>query len=143
MSVTLPSMPVNLSSVPIGTHCILELYNCPWQLLNDVSFIQRTLREAANSAQSTLLDEVSFQFNPQGVTALALLAESHISIHTWPERGYLAADVFTCGEHTQPEKACQYLLEAFRAQDHAFFQLPRGKYASTIRQVQSKTLAVH
>jgi S-adenosylmethionine decarboxylase len=110
---------------PIGTHCILEIYGCAKHLLNDVEFIKHALREAAEEAQSTLLAQVEYKFDPHGVTALVLLAESHISIHTWPENGYAAVDVFTCGQHTRPEQACQYLIDAFQAQDHTLMTLAR------------------
>lgn len=113
------------SLVQVGKHCILELYGCSSGLLNDAVFIQQALRDAAAHANSTLLHEVKHEFHPQGVTALALLAESHISIHTWPEVGYAAADVFTCGQHTTPEKACKYLIKAFQAHQHMFLRLPR------------------
>ncbi len=115
---------------PVGTHCILELYDCPAQLLNDPSFIQHTLREAAYCARSTVLNEVLHQFEPHGVTALVLLAESHISIHTWPESGYAAVDVFTCGQHTDPEKACGYLLKTLEAGHHYLKTFPR--YAASV-----------
>jgi S-adenosylmethionine decarboxylase len=61
---------------------------------------------------------ITHRFDPQGVTGLALLAESHISIHTWPESGYAAVDVFTCGDHTMPERACQVLQTALGASRH-------------------------
>lgn len=110
---------------PVGIHCILELYDCPASLLNDACFIKHSLIEAANQAQSTLLGEVLHQFEPQGITAVALLAESHISVHTWPESGYAAVDVFTCGQHTDPEKACIYLVKKLQAQRHSLSKLPR------------------
>lgn len=112
--------------IPVGVHCILELYECPAELLNDLNFIKKALQEAALEAESTLLKQIEFQFQPQGVTALALLAESHISIHTWPENGYLAADVFTCGEHSKPVEACKYLIKAFQSGKHIFMKMPRG-----------------
>jgi S-adenosylmethionine decarboxylase len=140
MTDTLSSKLSNLSMVPVGTHCILELYDCPEYLLNDVVFIKQALQTAAQHAQSTLLDEVSHEFSPHGVTALALLAESHISVHTWPELGYMAADVFTCGQHTRPESACQYLLEVFEARHHRYYTLPRGRLSSELHHVQTKTL---
>ena len=62
---------------------------------------------------------ITHQFQPQGVTGLALLAESHISIHTWPESGYAAVDVFTCGDHTMPEQACAILCSELQAKRHA------------------------
>lgn len=111
------------SRTPIGTHFVLELYDCPARLLNDASFIKRSLQEAAKQAGSTLLGEVLHQFEPQGVTALALLAESHISVHTWPEVGYAAVDVFTCGEHTNPESACLYLVHTLQARRHLISKL--------------------
>jgi S-adenosylmethionine decarboxylase len=61
---------------------------------------------------------ISHRFQPHGVTGLALLAESHISIHTWPESGYAAVDVFTCGDHTLPETACRVLVDEFGSQRH-------------------------
>jgi S-adenosylmethionine decarboxylase len=118
--------PSENSDIPVGVHCILELYNCPTELLNDITFIKEALQEAAKTAQSTLLDQIAYQFNPYGVTALALLAESHISIHTWPEHGFIAADVFTCGEHAKPVDACEYLARIFRAGNHVLMKLPRG-----------------
>jgi S-adenosylmethionine decarboxylase len=113
------------SLAPVGMHCILELYGCPSSLLDNPTFIREHLQEAAKQAKSTLLGEVLHEFEPQGVTALVLLAESHISIHTWPERGYAAVDVFTCGQHTDPERACLYLAQAFQASEHSLCKLPR------------------
>ncbi|MCM1983113.1 adenosylmethionine decarboxylase [Lyngbya confervoides] len=116
------------NSVPtsVGRHCILELYECPKHLLDDQPFIQTTLRKAALIAKSTLLGELSHKFDPQGVTALVLLAESHISIHTWPEAGYAAVDVFTCGEHTLPEEASEYIALALESGRHSLSTLPRS-----------------
>lgn len=114
-------------SVPsIGSHCILELHDCPAAVLDDIDAIRNAIREAARRANSTLLQEVAHRFEPQGVTALGLLAESHISIHTWPELGYAAADVFTCGEEAEPERACKYLAEAMEAERFELRRLPRG-----------------
>lgn len=109
----------------VGMHCILELYDCPATLLDDVSLVQQALREAARRSNSTFLGELCHQFEPQGITALALLGESHISIHTWPEAGYAAVDVFTCGRHTQPEAACEYLITVFQPSQHSLRKLPR------------------
>lgn len=109
-----------------GTHCMVELYGCPPELLNDENAIKLALREAVDEGFADLLDEVSHQFTPQGVTALGLLSESHISIHTWPEHGYAAADVFTCGQRAKAEKACRYLVDALQADRHEFIKLIRG-----------------
>lgn len=109
-----------------GISYLLELYDCPSEILNDETYINATLREAAVHAKATLLAGASHQFSPQGVTALALLAESHISIHTWPELGYAAVDIFTCGRHAMPVQACDYLVKALRAGRHSVQRVKRG-----------------
>ena len=109
----------------VGRHCILELYQCDHAKLNDEAFIRTTITASAKIAGATLINLVTHSFKPQGVTGLALLAESHISIHTWPEIGYAAIDVFTCGDHTMPEKACKLLSKDFLAKDSSFKTIAR------------------
>ena len=99
----------------VGKHCILELYECDEIKLNDEAFVRTTITIAAKLAGATLLNLITHRFEPQGVTGLALLAESHISIHTWPENGYAAVDVFTCGDHTMPDRACEILCKELLA----------------------------
>lgn len=110
----------------IGKHCVLELYDCDSGRLNDRDFLVRTLRSVAQEAGATWLDGVSHAFEPQGVTAVGLLAESHISLHTWPEHGYAAADVFTCGDSTDPALACRLLADAVGARDYSLRIIPRA-----------------
>ena len=110
----------------IGTHCILELHDCPVALLNDANHVAHALTEASRRGLSRLLKLVTHRFDPQGITALGLLAESHISIHTWPEHGYAGADMFCCGPTAQPQLACQYLVDAFRAGHHHLVKITRG-----------------
>lgn len=98
-----------------GTHCLLELSGCPDAVLNDESVIRRAIRDAAQAAGSTLLQVTSHAFSPCGVTALGLLAESHISVHTWPETGYAAVDIFTCGTQCRPHDACTLLARSLGA----------------------------
>ena len=100
----------------VGKHCILELYDCDCARLDDESFLRSAITHAALRAGATLLQLITHHFPPHGGTGLALLAESHISIHTWPESGYAAVDVFTCGDHTMPEGACRVLAEELRSQ---------------------------
>ena len=99
-------------------HYFLELYRCDYEKLNDESFLRCTLNNAAKLAKAKVLNLISNKFEPQGVTAIALLAESHISIHTWPESHYSAVDIFTCGQNMRPDLACQYLIEALRVEEH-------------------------
>ena len=109
----------------IGRHCILELYQCDQAKLNDEAFIRTTITASAKIAGATLINLIIHSFKPHGVTGLALLAESHISIHTWPEIGFAAIDVFTCGDHTNPEKACKLLFTDFSAKNFSFKNLDR------------------
>jgi S-adenosylmethionine decarboxylase len=102
----------------VGKHCILELYSCDCARLDDEDFVRSALSNAALRAGATLLNLISHHFQPHGVTGLALLAESHISFHSWPESGYAAVDVFTCGDHTMPEGACRVLVEEFGSRHH-------------------------
>jgi S-adenosylmethionine decarboxylase len=124
-----------LQKTPGSTHCILELYSCPSDLLNDLSFVRGAVEEASRQGLSTLLDISSHQFHPQGVTVVGLLAESHISIHTWPEHGYAAVDVFTCGESADPQRACQFLLERFSARRYQLLTVPRGNEQQPLQPV--------
>ena len=124
----------------VGKHCILELYECDQLKLNDEAFLRTSITTAAKRAGAKLLNLITHRFDPQGVTGLALLAESHISIHTWPENGYAAVDVFTCGNHTMPEKACQILCQEFAASKFSLKRLLRDTpeaLTTTIRNPKS------
>ena len=99
-------------------HFLLELYRCDYEKLNDESFLRCTLNNAAKLANARVLNLVSNKFEPHGVTAIALLAESHLSIHTWPEERYSAVDIFTCGKNMKPDVSCKYLIQALMAGEH-------------------------
>jgi S-adenosylmethionine decarboxylase len=96
------------------------------------------MKEASRQGMATLLNLISHKFHPQGVTALALLAESHISIHTWPENGYAAVDVFTCGQG-DPRRACEFLVKQFQAQNHSLRILPRGEFKDSANNTHEMT----
>jgi S-adenosylmethionine decarboxylase len=110
----------------VGQHAIIELYECPYDLLNDEGYVCHAIRHAAGKACTHLLKLISHQFSPQGVTALGLLSESHISIHTWPEKGYAAADFFTCSPTTRSIAFTRELSRLFQAGRHSARYLPRG-----------------
>lgn len=98
----------------VGRHVIVELEGCAFKVINNPMKLRVAIRQAVKEAGATLLHLHHEMFQPHGVTCMAVLAESHISIHTWPEHGYAAIDVFTCGR-TQPEKAAEYLAKALEA----------------------------
>ena len=101
-----------------GVHLLLELYGCNREKLNDELYLRCQLNSAAKLANASVLNIVSNKFEPFGVTAIALLAESHLSIHTWPESQYSAIDIFTCGRNMKPELASQFLIESLEASNH-------------------------
>ena len=120
-----------------GKHLLLELYRCDCEKLNDESFLRCILNRAAKLANATVLDLISNKFEPQGVTAIALLAESHISIHTWPESNYSAVDIFTCGQNMMPEVASQYLIESLTAKEHALRVIERNPPQAVPKQIRT------
>ena len=101
-----------------GKHLLLELYGCNSDKLNDELFLRCKVDNAAKLARATVLNLVSNKFEPFGVTAIALLAESHLSIHTWPESQYAAIDIFTCGKNMRPKLASQFLIDQLDATNH-------------------------
>tara|TARA_A100001388_G_scaffold267367_1_gene241443 strand:+ start:95 stop:529 length:435 start_codon:yes stop_codon:yes gene_type:complete len=118
-------------------HLLLELYKCNYEKLNDESFLRCTLNRAAKLANATVLNLISNKFEPQGVTAIALLAESHISIHTWPESNYSAVDIFTCGQNMLPELASKYLIDALNAEEHSLRIIERNPPVAVLKQMRS------
>ena len=120
-----------------GKHLLLELYRCDYEKLNDESFLRCSLNRAAKLAKATVLNLISNKFEPQGVTAIALLAESHMSIHTWPESNYSAVDIFTCGQNMLPEFASQYLIEALKAEEHTLRVIERNPPAEILKQMRT------
>lgn len=108
----------------MGKHYLLNLYGCPYHLLNDMDFIVQLLRDAAIICGATILDTSYHQFQPEGVTAIVMLAESHISIHTWPEKGTAACDVYTCSD-TDPRVGCEFIIEKLCSLDHKMTYIKR------------------
>ncbi len=109
-----------------GRHLILEMWDCDREILNDEQTIEEIVRNAALAAKATVMGIVCHRFNPSGVTCLAILAESHLSVHTWPVEGYVAADIFTCGHTADPRKAAEYLKKAFKPKGSKIVLLARG-----------------
>ena len=99
----------------LGRHLIVEMMGSPYHRLNNITFIDNVFREACTIGSLTLLKMQLHQFEPFGVSGVAVLAESHISIHTWPEKSYAALDIFVCGKNANPELALKYIEEQMEA----------------------------
>ena len=124
----------------LGTHVLLELRECDPQLLDDLVYIREQLLNAAAAVDAHVVGESFHQFSPQGVTGILSIAESHISIHTWPEHGYAAADIFTCGDQTKPDRAAAYIIAALRCQDPEITQIRRGLDGANVVDLHSAPL---
>ena len=124
----------------LGRHVIIELWGCG-DAINDRELVERAMRNAVHAANATLLNLFIHEFSPQGVTGVAVLAESHLSIHTWPEYGYVAADVFTCGSTTKPEAAAEVLRVEFGATNADIRELERGVMPAAMAQGRPREFA--
>lgn len=114
----------------IGKHLTVDMYGCSFESLDNLEFVKKAMTTAVEEANMTLLDFTSYKFEPQGLTALALLAESHMSIHTYPELGYAAVDVFTCGDHSRPDKAVSVLKSFLKPEKTKTTNIKRGDFGS-------------
>jgi len=109
----------------LGRHLLLELWGCNPNI-NDPSSVRRALVESVEAIGATLLDVNVHKFSPYGVTGVAVLAESHMSLHSWPEHGYLAVDIFTCGSSARPREAMSVLQSVFEPEKIEVQELRRG-----------------
>ena len=110
----------------LGEHFLLDLKDCNKDLLNDIQFLKVALSEVSRQKQDAELDGSFYQFTPQGVSGLVMSYGSHICIHTWPEFGYAAVDVFTLRDSFNPRKAADQIIEKLESQSPAVIELKRG-----------------
>ena len=110
----------------VGIHLMLELRDCNPELLNDLKYIKEAMTQAATVVGAHIIGESFHQFHPQGVTGILAIAESHFCIHTWPEHGYAAADIFTCGTSFDPHRAARILIERLESRTPSTTELMRG-----------------
>lgn len=117
--------------VPVGVfsgkHVLAELDGIDARLLDDDEFLRSTLADTLTDAGATVCEVISHRFEPQGVTVLAILAESHASVHTYPEIGAMFVDVFTCGERADPEHAVRLLAKALGTEPVSMSTITRGR----------------
>jgi S-adenosylmethionine decarboxylase len=122
----------------LGRHLLLELFDCDLDAINNLQGVKQTLVEAARRAQATIVDVVFHEFNPFGISGVVVIAESHLSIHTWPEYRYAAVDIFSCGDVLQPEVAANYLVEQFGAERTSIVEMQRGMFMQVAAPVANK-----
>jgi S-adenosylmethionine decarboxylase proenzyme len=110
----------------LGRHLLCEYHGCDREVLNSPEAIRALLREAVVRAGATPLQDMVHAFSPHGVTGVVVIAESHFSIHTWPEYGFAAVDLFTCGDTVDPWDAFAHLARALGAASHSVVEIRRG-----------------
>ena len=110
----------------LGRHVLAEIYDCEFAVLNDLKKVEEFMVKAALEAGAEVREYVFHKFSPQGVSGVVVISESHLAIHTWPELGYAAVDVFTCGDNVDPWDACNYLVNKFKAGHMTATEVKRG-----------------
>lgn len=112
----------------LGRHLLVELHGCDAAALDDGELVRDSMLEAARMVCATVIGVTEHRFSPHGVTVVVVIAESHLSIHTWPEYAYAAIDVFTCGEGLDSDAVTSYLSGQFRARHTSAIEVKRGAF---------------
>lgn len=110
----------------LGFQIILELYGCRYELLDDDKYIGEALTEAARVSGANIISTRFHKFSPHGVSGIVVISESHLTIHTWPEYGYAAIDVFTCGDGLNRDAAISCITEFFKPGHFTVMEMKRG-----------------
>lgn len=119
----------------LGRHILAEIYGCDAEILNDRTLIEKIMVDAALKAGAEVREVAFHKFSPQGVSGVVVISESHLAIHTWPELGYAAVDVFTCGERVDPWDACNYITSLFNAKHMTATEVKRGIFGQPAMKV--------
>jgi len=110
----------------LGKHSLIEFYDCSNEKLNNPDFLKDILSKAAIEAGAEIVETVFHTFSPHGVTGVIIIAESHLSIHTWPEYGYAAVDIFTCGDLIDNMKGLEIIKDALQCGHYSIVEMRRG-----------------
>ncbi|MGI6037946.1 MAG: adenosylmethionine decarboxylase [Limnochordia bacterium] len=118
----------------LGRHILCEAYGCDPEVLNHRELIEQIMVNAALAVGAEIREVAFHNFSPQGVSGVVVISESHLAIHTWPELGYAAIDVFTCG-HVNAQQACDYIIQHFKATDAQCTEVLRGIGAHSLKKI--------
>lgn len=122
----------------LGTHILLELRDCEGNILDDIEAVKEALMEAARRAGATIVESCFHRFSPFGISGVVVIAESHLSVHTWPEYRYAACDIFTCGTQLKPEVAAEYIIEKFQSKSPQIVEISRGILSVSLSELPHK-----
>lgn len=110
----------------LGSHLLVELYGCDIRSLENECTVGGAMREAAERSEATIVAQSFHEFMPYGVSGAVIIQESHYTIHTWPEHGYAAVDLFYCGGTVKVHKAIEVLQQQFKPSRIKFLVVRRG-----------------
>ena len=116
----------------------MELRECNPEILKSLKKVRNALVSAAKEAKATIVDISFHEFNPFGISGVVVIAESHLTVHTWPEYGYAAIDIFTCGDVIKPEVAASYLIRQFESKSPSIVEMKRGILSHTNERLPHK-----
>ena len=116
----------------LGRHILAEIYGCDSAILNDKDAIEKIMVESALKSGAEVREVAFHKFNPQGLSGVVIISESHLTIHTWPELGYAAVDIFTCGDRINPWDACNYLTKFLNAKKMTATEVKRGIFEEAV-----------
>lgn len=111
----------------LGRHVLAEFYDCDVEILNSPELVEQHMKASAIHSGATIVQSVFHMFSPHGVSGVVVISESHLAIHTWPEYGYAAVDVFTCGDTVDPQVATDHLAGLLKAGRYESKMVERGK----------------
>lgn len=112
----------------LGRQILVEFYDCDSDKINDVSFVESAFLEATRQSKATIISHNFHKFSPHGISGVVVIAESHVTIHSWPEYNYAAVDIFTCGDTIDPWIIQEYLKEAFESKNISSMEMKRGLF---------------
>ncbi len=112
----------------LGRQILVEFYDCDTDKINDVEYIESSFLKATRLSGATIISHNFHKFSPYGVSGVVVIAESHVSIHSWPEYNYAAVDIFTCGDTIDPWVIQEHLKEAFNSQNTSSMEMKRGMF---------------
>lgn len=124
----------------LGRHLLVELYECDPAILDDVETVEQLMIGAAEVADATVIHTAFHHFSPKGVSGVVVVQESHLAIHTWPELGFAAVDLFTCGDRMAPWKACEFLQKQLKAARRSTLEVDRGAELEVLPRHDSRHL---
>lgn len=122
----------------LGKHLLVELHGCDPDALKSIDLIREAMVTAAKIANATIIGVSFHEFSPFGISGVVVIAESHLSIHTWPEYRYAAVDIFTCGDQLKPEVAVDYITLQLKSKNVSVVEVRRGLIGKSVRRLPHK-----